>query len=136
MSLALFRTSQRNRPARRAIALLLLSLSLVDLAVIDLFAPELCEGARVMAPLAQTATNVSGIQSSAQQIATVSGIPLPNSSVPLPLEEDCFCCCAHVLPSAYFKLPALPVPADRAASLSVFLPTAPPSAMFRPPRFA
>lgn len=134
MSLALSRTSQRNRPAQCAIALLLLSLSLVDLAVIDLFAPELCESASVT--LAQTAANVSDAESSAQPSATASGLPLPNSSAPLSLEEDCFCCCAHTLPSAYFRLPALPLPPDRAASLSVFLPTAPPAALFRPPRRA
>lgn len=53
-----------------------------------------------------------------------------------PHAEDCFCCCAHVLPGITFgvsdtaDLRSLPAP----PALD-FIPTPPPHATYRPPRF-
>lgn len=52
-------------------------------------------------------------------------------------DEDCFCCCTHVMPSAVF---ASPDDAELVISTStvprIFIPSAPPDNPYHPPRLA
>jgi hypothetical protein len=50
--------------------------------------------------------------------------------------EECFCCCAHILPSRIFKAEPRCQESALAISFPVFLPSSPPQDTFRPPRFA
>jgi hypothetical protein len=51
-------------------------------------------------------------------------------------EEDCFCCCAHVMPSPVFANPAADLPLSRSVARRVFLPSAPSDNPYHPPRLA
>jgi hypothetical protein len=51
-------------------------------------------------------------------------------------EEDCFCCCAHVMPSPVFANPATDLPLSRSVAHRVFLPSAPSDNPYHPPRLA
>ena len=136
MLVGLFSGSKKKRTAQRAMALLLLSISLFDLTIIDLFAPGLCEGEGTTAAVAQAATDVSKAKGSNPGFSDETGTQHRDSSEPSALEEDCFCCCAHILPSDYFRIPALPLPPERVVSISALLPSSPPLEMYHPPRIA
>ena len=117
---------------QRALAMLLLSLSFVDIAVIDQFLPERCD-------LKGTVVSGTGVISDnvrPDTLSTAQSTPRDHGSESIPLDEDCFCCCAHVIPSVYFRCPALRLQAVDAFSWLTFLPTAPPLETFHPPRFA
>ena len=134
-----FQSSRRDRSAQRAVALLLLSLTFFDLTVIDLFAPELCEGASAIVAATPATTALNAAPRDGQLTTTTDNLNSPQPSIPAApecFEEDCFCCCAHILPSAYFRLPALPAPLARVAVLTILPLSAPPAVTFRPPRFA
>lgn len=135
MVLGVLKNGKRKRAAQRIIVLLLLSLTFVDLTVIDLFAPGLCEGRDATFSQAQTPTSVNpqGIAQIAITGAQHQGLPGP---LPLESDEDCFCCCAHILPSIYFRLSILQLPYERSFIVISFLPSAPPTETFRPPRIA
>ena len=76
-------------------------------------------------------------------IPTLISVSSPTNSQPEqpqeqePHEEDCFCCCAHVLPGAVigslvaFDLTSLPSPPGMAS-----LPSPPLRGTYHPPRFA
>lgn len=79
------------------------------------------------------------------QVATIPPVgpgvppdaPLPPESAPH--EEDCFCCCAHVLPPTTLTLVNLhnaPLPSPIITLPETTLPTAPLQAIYRPPRSA
>lgn len=136
MVLGIFKNGRRLRAAQRAIGLLLLTLTFVDIAIIDVFVPGLCEREEMMISLAQAATAVSNTNDIPQHISDANSTEHQKSSAPSPIEEDCFCCCAHILPTALYRLPVLHFPSERTASLIAFLPAAPPLKMFRPPRLA
>ena len=54
---------------------------------------------------------------------------------PTSSEEDCFCCCSHVLPGLSFTVPVLHFKALQADPQPDCLPTPPLSALYHPPRF-
>ena len=61
---------------------------------------------------------------------------LPNDSE-APRDEDCFCCCAHVLPSPVFVDSDIAVLTQlRTVPIRTTLPTAPIHSLYRPPRSA
>jgi hypothetical protein len=63
--------------------------------------------------------------------------PNDQRSDPQHRDEDCFCCCAHVMPSPVFASPAgaeLVISTDIVAR--IFIPSAPPDSPYHPPRLA
>jgi hypothetical protein len=58
------------------------------------------------------------------------------SSEPVPANDDCFCCCTHVLPGHFFEVTRLLVTPARADLKHTALPSAPSQAPFHPPRSA
>lgn len=64
-------------------------------------------------------------------------IPSEMPSEQLPHEEDCFCCCAHVLPSANLaRLEVNELTSLLFAHRTDSLPSPPVREMYRPPRIA
>jgi len=51
-------------------------------------------------------------------------------------EEDCFCCCGHMLPAIHFKAPVVENQTTPALLTTTFLPAAPPQKKFHPPRLS
>jgi len=83
---------------------------------------------------------VSGVPS-----AGVSNIALPviapgesreDSSVPSDSEEDCFCCCGHMLSAIHYSAPAVEVRSCPANLTKTLLPAAPPEKKSHPPRLS
>lgn len=51
-------------------------------------------------------------------------------------EDDCFCCCGHMLPAINFNAPLVDEQVSPAILTSSFLPAAPPQKKFHPPRLS
>lgn len=58
------------------------------------------------------------------------------SSVPSDTDEDCFCCCGHMLPAVHFNAPVIEVRACLASLTKTVLPAAHPQKKFNPPRLS
>ena len=76
-----------------------------------------------------------------EQIASAfdksDSIPSETPSEQLPHEEDCFCCCAHVLPSADLaRIELNELRPTQLVSKTDSLPSPPAREMYRPPRIA
>jgi hypothetical protein len=132
MVVKLFGSSAKKRALQRAFAVLLLSLSFIDLAVIDLVLPERCE-LEAWVVSGNRATTASDNFTLATFPSTSESTPQHDSTESVP-EEDCFCCCAHIIPSIYFRYPGLRLQAERGIPKLAFLPSAPPLETFHPPR--
>ena len=39
--------------------------------------------------------------------AVTAGVPAQKQQGPPSLDEDCFCCCSHIVPALHFQLPAI-----------------------------
>ena len=130
MLMDLFQSCRKQRlqlMMQRALASLLLSLCFLDLTVVDWYMPELCEADsfRALAVTDQT-----------QPIADLSLPPASDDHESSDCDEDCFCCCAHILPSAHFSFPALAVLPERVADRMSLPLSALPTYLYRPPRLA
>ena len=104
----------------------------------DLTTPHLCAEEMGLQPFPATgivSRNLECLEGSA--ISEASADPgQEQSSAPAEAEEDCFCCCAHILPGLHFIVEGIlsdPVISDTAI---ISLPTRPPDEHYRPPRFA
>ena len=123
---SLFQSRRQQHATQRAVALLLLSLCFFDLAIVDWLKPELCsEGAIAYFPTHD-----------AQTPSEFDTLPASHENESSDCDEDCFCCCAHVLPSAHFSFPALATLPERIAERMHLPLVAPPTTLFRPPRLA
>ena len=119
-----------KRSLLRGIALLFLFYTGVDLALTDYHRNETLDLSRAVIS--------AGFHDDRLAIAASPANPgsLPNDSE-APRDEDCFCCCAHVLPSPVFVDSGIAVLAQlRAVPLRTTLPTAPIHSLYRPPRSA
>jgi hypothetical protein len=128
---------------RRGVAILLLAIAFFDLAVIDIIVPQICNDgfpAIAGAAPAQKAVEKFGHNASVEAaIGVQSSLPQQDShsdSSPDSTEEDCFCCCSHVLPcfSVDYVTPNTTPRVNIALIAS--LPTPPPQDTFHPPRLA
>ena len=51
-------------------------------------------------------------------------------------DEDCFCCCSHIVPSSHFTVALLELNSIVINPPDHFLPTSPPNTPFHPPRLS
>jgi hypothetical protein len=51
-------------------------------------------------------------------------------------DEDCFCCCAHIVPGKRFKVDVVELDSFLSETADISLPTSPPDTPFHPPRLA
>ncbi len=111
-------------------------------ASVDLMNPELC-GEELSAiftasELRLTAQIANGATTSSLTGFHSEGCP-KNHSQPNPAttDEECFCCCSHLLPISFFyvtnALDSKPLITDLNNSL---LPSSPPRSLYRPPRLS
>lgn len=128
---------------RRGMAVLLLVTAFFDLAVIDIIAPQICnDGFPTIAGAALTQNDAEKFDQDAT-VEVAMGVrkssPQQDShseSSPASTEEDCFCCCSHILPcfSVDYVTPNATPRVNNALIAS--LPTPPPQDTFHPPRVA
>jgi hypothetical protein len=105
---------------------------------VDLLNPHICseELGGVSFGGALTA-NLSAGDTKATAIVTPSEDSHPEQpSRPGQTEEDCFCCCSHILPGSYFSPDAGLLKPDVGSPMNSNLPNSPPRDLFRPPRLS
>jgi hypothetical protein len=131
----------RLRRLRRGVVILLLALGLFDMAVIDLIDPQLCHDGFAPTTGAAHAQNASEKfdQNVPVKVAISHRGSLPrqdphSDSSPASTEEDCFCCCSHILPSCQVNYMTLDTMPRIDIPLIDSLPAPPPQATFHPPR--
>lgn len=130
-------SKQRNKcTLQRAISLLLLLLCFSDLAIADVFFPGLCEGksemraVAIVAPVATAFTPDLTMMAEARQGSQST----PDESPAV--EDDCFCCCTHILPIGFYKFSHPPLQLDPLSLHLTNIPSAPVAELFRPPKIA
>jgi hypothetical protein len=128
---------------RRGMAVLLLAIAFFDLAVIDIIAPQICnDGFFTIAGAAPVQNDAEKFDQDATvevAIGVRNSLPQQDShseSSPASTEEDCFCCCSHVLPC--FSLDYVTPNTTPRVNIALIasLPTPPPQDTFHPPRMA
>lgn len=125
----------RAKWLRAAISIFLLAFTFVDLTIIDLAFPQLCNDEFATMAFAVPARSTDDVAEEAG--GDLGANPhRERDSQPAPPDEDCFCCCAHILPAPHFDVAVpsnKPMPIESKIS---FLPSAPPRGAFHPPRFS
>jgi hypothetical protein len=125
------------RPSRlrRGIVIFLLAFAFVDLTLIDLAFPQLCNDDCVtMAAAPQNEVS----RQSEDECESPDGRdsqPDPDSQ-PVSTDEDCFCCCSHITPGYWIAV----APLEMTPRLNIHSPepllSPPPQDTFHPPRIA
>ncbi len=125
-----------KRSGQRAISVLLLLLCFFDIAIADVFFPGSCEGESEMLPVVAVDSATKDLHKiiSIRADSQSKNCPTPTESVPG--EEDCFCCCTHIVPVAFYKFARPLLQTAPIASSPRNIPTAPQPKLFHPPRLA
>lgn len=130
----------KNVRWRQVVTLLLLGIALFDLTVVDIISPQLCEdGSGAIAgviPVGPTENAIGKADQNAPVKVTVTdqdSLPQQDAS-PASAEDDCFCCCSHVLPRCRINHVTLNRMPRIDTALIDTLPSPPPQDTFHPPR--
>lgn len=135
MQSKLLQSLMRPDRLRRGVAIFLLAFALFDLTIVDIFSPQLCGDE-------QLSLSLTGPVDSTEEVAGEWGAskthdPQPDQdSHQSPIDEDCFCCCSHIIPSPQVNVIALNSPPQPGAPAIASLPLAPPRDTFHPPRLS
>ena len=128
---------------RRGMAVLLLAIAFFDLAVIDIIAPQICnDGVPAIAGATPTQNDAEKFDQDALvevAIGVRNSFPQQDShSEPSPdsTEEDCFCCCSHVMPCFSVDYVTPNTTPRVGIDLIASVPAPPPQDAFHPPRLA
>ncbi|MBS1806606.1 MAG: hypothetical protein JST84_00270 [Acidobacteria bacterium] len=123
---------QRKRHAwQRTISIVLLALCFFDLAITDVFFLGTCEQENEMRSVAVATTTTQTPTVNTQSESEHSQTPGESSGV----EEDCLCCCAHIVPVALYKYPHPSLHIAPVISALSNIPSAPSVELDPPPRF-
>jgi hypothetical protein len=128
-----FTNRRKLRTWQRNISLVLLLFCFFDMVIVDVLFPEACERESTILG------NISTSLPTAQSLSPIIHIPQEEQQTPTdstPVEDDCFCCCAHIVPVEHFKFPPLVVQTSAITAVPQNLPTSPFTGLFRPPRLA
>jgi hypothetical protein len=117
----------------RCFAVLLFIFASADLSA-DMISPQLCcEG---IGDLVISQVSSAQLASDVLAFKAADDLGHEQSSDPLNVDEDCFCCCSHILPSVHFDVAVLDIKPPSSFVTNAFLPTPPPQKTFRPPRLS
>ena len=126
----------RIRHLQRWLAVIMLAYASVDLGADSVSPQECCEWIDNLA-VSESSVKVSSAEGPNVVVAIVaSSESKQESSLPSNTEEDCFCCCAHMLPAIHFEAPLVEAQASPALLTTTFLPAPPPQKKFHPPRLS
>src|SRR5262245_31608485 len=120
---------------RRGIVIFLVAFAFFDMAVVDLLFPQTCGDQQL------SLSGASPVKSNEETAAELKAVNNHDSqpsqdSHQSDADEDCFCCCSHIIPGARLSVATLndpPRPDDPAVPP---LPLAPPHDAFHPPRLS
>lgn len=116
---------------RRGLAIFLLAFAFFDLTVVDMFSPELCGDEHASLSFASPVESTEEIGA----LTTHDSQPVQDSHQS-PIDEDCFCCCSHIIPGVCIKVAVLNGSPQPGASTITSLPSSPPRDAFHPPRLS
>jgi hypothetical protein len=146
MLLESFQRSMRQGHLCRRMAIFLLAFAFFDMAIVDTFFPQLCVDVQASHSLSSLVEPNKNTEPTEDKKVAAEFWAIGNHdsqqgqdrypSPPDPVDEDCFCCCSHIVPSPYVNVAALncqPQPPDLANSS---LPSSPPQGTFHPPRLS
>jgi len=88
--------------------------------------------------ISQSASGVSSAGVSNAALSTIASVePGQETSIPSNTDdEDCFCCCGHMLPAITFNTPVVEVRGCPLFLTKTLLPAAPTQKKFHPPRLS
>jgi hypothetical protein len=127
----------RLRRLRRGIAIFMVAFAFFDMVVVDMFFPQLCGDDQtsqfISGPVHEAGKSTEKIADNLSAISNHDSQP-DQDSHQSSSDEDCFCCCSHIIPCQHINVATLNFPPypDDAAIPS--LPSAPPQGAFHPPR--
>jgi hypothetical protein len=127
---------RKRRALQRGISLLLLVLCFFDLAIADVFFPGSCERESEILPLVTAASTTANLELSNLLITDFQQENRQAPAKSSPGEEDCFCCCTHIVSVAFYKFARPLLQTEPIASYPLSIPTAPHIKLFHPPRLA
>ncbi len=135
MLLKSFQSLMRLGRLRRGIAIFLLAMAFFDMAIVDLFFPQLCGDDQV------SILGAIPVESS-ERIAYEFAATRNQDSQPVQdshqsgTDEDCFCCCSHIIPSPQISVGALNCPPRPDDPAITPFPSSSPHGVFHPPRLS
>jgi hypothetical protein len=117
----------------RWFAVLLFMFASADLSA-DMISPQLCcEGiGNLVVSVASSNQNLNDESA----LVAAEDFGHEQSESPSNIDEDCFCCCSHILPGIHFDVSVLDIKPPSSLLINTFLPTPPPQKTFRPPRLS
>ena len=120
---------------RRGISILLLAFAFFDVAIVDVFFPQLCGDEQVSVSGPGPVKSTKKIADDSVAISNHNSQPGQDSSQSS-IDEDCFCCCSHIIPGVCVNVAVLngaPQPHDPTITS---LPSSPPHGAYHPPRLS
>lgn len=135
MQSKLLQSLMRLDRLRRGVAIFLLAFAFFDLAVVDMFSPQLCGDEQVSHSLTGPVDSTEEVAGEAGAIKTHDSQPGQDSHQS-PIDEDCFCCCSHIIPGVCISVAVLNGSPQPGASAISSLPLSPPRDAFHPPRLS
>lgn len=111
---------------------------------IDFASPQLCDedlGGLGKTPCQEFVAHAKPVDGllAGQSIPSIDAYDFQQEQHPEPASSDddeCFCCCAHILPTRFFSVDKYEMSLAASALKDQFLPSPPPRGTYHPPRFA
>ena len=118
---------------RRGVAIFLLVFASYDMAIVDVFFPQTCGEQQMSLPSSGPVGSTE--ESAGEKIAVKNHDSQPGQdSHESSADEDCFCCCSHIIPSPHVNVVTLNSPPQADDPAITSLPAAPPRGAYHPPR--
>ena len=136
-SLSYMKLGLNIREFRRSRLLRVIALLFLIHSAVDMLFPQLCNEENLVGGGFSSTSLPSANDSEAFVVNNSSELPDDQSSDPQHRDEDCFCCCAHVMPSPLFANPDdAELVISRSTVHRIFIPSAPSDNPYHPPRLA
>lgn len=135
MQLWVHHNLMRPSRLRRGIAIFFLAFTFVDLTLIDIVSAKPCNDELTGQATGNQASSFGVRVSEVSAISTDSPHQQQPSQPDLE-QEDCFCCCAHVIPSVSVTAPPLCSQVKVKEASIASMPSSPPNNPYHPPRLS
>ena len=137
MSLRSYKNLTRLGRLRRGIAIFLVAFAFFDMGVVDVFFPQLCVDEQtsqsINSPVKAADNSAGKISDDLMAVRNHDSQP-DQDSHQSSADEDCFCCCSHIIPGQHVNVATLNFPPQPDDVAIPSLPSAPPHGTFHPPR--
>ncbi|HKX33005.1 MAG TPA: hypothetical protein VJ302_35315 [Blastocatellia bacterium] len=144
MLLRLCEMLMRPSGVRRGIAVFFILFTLADMVAVDIFGPRPCleDAERLPLVVANSAQSNQIPENQPSHLAIIQHTDrnqplLPGDETPPEQsDEDCFCCCSHVMPGIRVDIATLNCSPQPGEPVKLSLPSSPLRGTFHPPRLS